>query len=101
MPDGFLRDLATGTIDVAQETLVRPVLLRYVLLAAGVVIAIAVLAPVFERGSRQDVDAEAADTDDAGAEPPSAPEPSGRIDRVRRSVDERTPDRVTVKSSRT
>jgi NADH-quinone oxidoreductase subunit H len=101
LPVGLLWVLATGTIVVAQETLVRPVLLRYVLLAAGVVIAIAVLAPVFERGSRQDAGAEAADTDDAGAEPPSAPEPSGRIDRVRRSVDERTPDRVTVKSSRT
>jgi NADH-quinone oxidoreductase subunit H len=101
LPVGLLWVLATGTIVVAQETLVRPLLLRYVLLAAGVVIAIAVLAPVFERGSRQDVGAEATDTDDADAEPPSAPEPSGRIDRVRRSVDERTPDRVTVKSSRT
>jgi NADH-quinone oxidoreductase subunit H len=101
LPMGLLWVLATGTIVVAQETLARPLLLRYMLLAVGVVIAIAVLAPLFERGPRQDADADAAETDDSGAEPPSAPELSGRIDRVRRSVDERTPDRVTVKSSRT
>jgi hypothetical protein len=72
-----------------------------VLLAAGVVIALAVLAPVFDRRPQTDADGQAPDTGDAGDELPSAPQPSGMIDELRRSVDERTPDQVTVRSSRT
>jgi NADH-quinone oxidoreductase subunit H len=106
LPVGLVWVLATGTIVVAQESLARPLLLRYVLLAAGVVIALAVLAPVFDRRPQTDADGQApdtedADTEDAGGELPSAPQPSDRIDELRRSVDERTPDQVTVRSSRT
>jgi NADH-quinone oxidoreductase subunit H len=106
LPVGLVWVLATGTIVVAQESLARPLLLRYVLLAAGVVIALAVLAPVFDRRPQTDADGQApdtedADTEDAGGELPSAPQPPDRIDELRRSVDERTPDQVTVRSSRT
>src|SRR5918996_1528407 len=96
LPVGLVWVLATGTIVVAQESLARPLLLRYVLLAAGVVIALAVVAPLFDRRPQTDADGEAPDTGDAGDELP-APQPSGRIDELRRSVDERTPDKLTVR----
>jgi NADH-quinone oxidoreductase subunit H len=104
LPVGLVWVMATATIVVAQENLTRTQLQQYVLIAAGVVVAIALLTSVFDRRPREVSDGEeehAEDTDRPDEpEPQPAPEPSARIDQVRRAVDERTPGRVTVRSSR-
>jgi NADH-quinone oxidoreductase subunit H len=105
LPVGLVWVLATATIVVAQENLARAQLQRYVLIAAGVVVAIALLTSVFDRRPRQapETGEEHADDGDGAAEPEPVPEQSAesaRIEQVRRAVDERTPERVTVRSSR-
>jgi NADH-quinone oxidoreductase subunit H len=100
LPVGLVWVLATATIVVAQENLAQPDLQRYVLIAAGVVLAIAVLSSMFDRKPRAvgETPATEGDGDTDVAQPIAVSEPSGRIDAVRRAVEERTPDRVTVKS---
>lgn len=93
LPVGLIWVMATAAIVVAQENVARPELFRTVLLAAGVVIAIVLIAPLFDR-RRGDEDDDRHDDDDDSA----APLPPGRLDDLRRTIDERTPDRVTVKS---
>jgi len=105
LPVGLVWVLATATIVVAQENLVRAQMQRYVLIAAGVVVAIALLTSFFERGPRRESADEGEPPDDgdgAALEPVSGPVPghSARIEAVRRAVDERTPERVTVRSSK-
>jgi NADH-quinone oxidoreductase subunit H len=102
LPVGLVWVLATATIVVAQENLARAQLQRYVLIAAGVVVAIALLTSVFDRRPRQapEPGEEHGDDNDGAAEPGPVPAESARIEQVRRAVDERTPERVTVRSSR-
>jgi NADH-quinone oxidoreductase subunit H len=100
LPVGLVWVLATATIVVAQESLTQDVVRQYVFIAAGVVLAIFLLSWLFDRGrGPAEVSAVPATEDgDGGPQPPAVPAPSSRIDAVRRAVDERTPDRVTVKS---
>jgi len=89
LPVGLVWVMATATIVVAQENLARPDLIRVVLIAAGVIIGIMLLAPLFDRRPPQEPPAE----DEGTAAPPP-----GGLDELRRTIDERTPDRVTVRS---
>jgi NADH-quinone oxidoreductase subunit H len=89
LPVGLVWVMATATIVVAQENLARPDLIRVVLIAAGVIIGIMLLAPLFDRRPPQEPP-----VDDEGTAAP----PPGGMDELRRTIDERTPDRVTVKS---
>jgi NADH-quinone oxidoreductase subunit H len=90
LPVGLVWVMATATIVVAQENLARPDLIRAVLVAAGVIIGIMLVAPLFDRRPPQEPPVE-----DEGTT--TAPPPGG-MDELRRTIDERTPDRVTVKS---
>lgn len=91
LPVGLVWVMATATIVVAQENVARSDVLRTVFLAAAVLIAIVLILPVFER--RRPEAPDAAD-DDTGARPP----PDDTLADLRRVVDERTPDRVTIES---
>jgi NADH-quinone oxidoreductase subunit H len=89
LPIGLVWVLATAAIVVAQETVERGAMLRTLLVAAGVMIAVVLVAPLFERRRPPP----GAGDGEAGEEPPP-----DRMEQLRRTVDERTPDRVTVKS---
>ena len=86
LPVGLVWIMATATIVIAQENLARSELLRIVLIAAGIVVAIVLVAPLFERRRPQAV-----------LEDGTAPPPAPVNEQLRAAVDERTPDRVTVK----
>lgn len=91
LPVGLVWVLATAAIVVAQEALPRGDVLRTVGLAAAVLIAIVLVLPLLDR-RRPD------DTDEIDRETgPSAPSDDTLPD-LRRVIDERTPDRVTVES---
>jgi NADH-quinone oxidoreductase subunit H len=91
LPVGLVWVMATATIVVAQENLARSDVLRAVFLAAAVLIAIVLIVPLFDR--RRASEADAVD-DGAGPRPPR----DDTLADLRRVVDERTPDRVTVES---
>lgn len=93
LPVGLVWVMATATIVVAQENVTRSQLMRTVFIAAGVVLVFALIAPLFERKPRQPEEGEG-----EGAQPAAPPAPD-QIGELRRALDERTPDRVTVKSS--
>ena len=92
LPVGLVWVMATATIVVAQENLARSDVLRAVFLAAAALIAVVLILPLFER--RRPTAPEAVADEDAGA-PPSRDD---TLADLRRVVDERTPDRVTVES---
>jgi NADH-quinone oxidoreductase subunit H len=97
LPIGLVWVMATATIVVAQESLARPDLIRTVLIAAGLIIGIVIVAPLFDR--RPTEQEPVADADDGpGADSEADVPSSDRMDELRRTIDERTPDRVTVKS---
>ncbi len=88
LPVGLVWVLATAAIVVAQDALARTDLLRTVFLVAAVLIAIVLVLPLFDRRRP---------AEPAADEPGDAPKPDTMTD-LRRVVDERTPDRVTVES---
>ena len=89
LPVGLLWVLATATIVVAQESLVRSDLLRGVFVAAAVLIAIVLMLPLFERRRPEQV------TEHQLGEPA---EQVPTMTDLRDVIDERTPDRLTVES---
>ncbi len=88
LPVGLVWVLATAAIVVAQDNLARTDLLRTVFLVAAVLVAIVLVLPLF--GRRRPVEM-------AEAQPADAVVPDTMAD-LRRVVDERTPDRMTVES---
>ena len=92
LPVGLVWVMATATIVVAQENLARSDVLRAVFLAAAALIAVVLILPLFER--RRPATSEAAADEDARFRPPR----DDTLADLRRVVDERTPDRVTVES---
>jgi NADH-quinone oxidoreductase subunit H len=94
LPVGLVWVLATATIVVAQENVTRSQLMRTVFIAAGVVLVFVLIAPLFERKSPPQAEGEA----DGEGEPEAAAPLPGRVEELRRAIDERTPDRVTLKS---
>jgi NADH-quinone oxidoreductase subunit H len=99
LPVGLVWVLATATIVVAQENVTRSQLMRTVLIAAGIVLAFALIAPLFERERRQPEGGEGAGDGAGDEEEPVVPPASDRIEELRSVLDERTPHRVTMKSS--
>lgn len=88
LPVGLVWVMATATIVVAQEQLVRTDVLRAVFLAAAVLIAIILVLPLFDRRGPVEMSED---------QPADAPPPDSLSD-LRRVIDERTPDRVTIES---
>ena len=91
LPVGLVWVMATATIVVAQENVARSDVLRAVFLAAAALIALVLILPLFERRRPEAPDAAG---DDTGARPPH----DDTVADLRRVVEERTPDRVTVES---
>ena len=89
LPVGLLWVLATATIVVAQESLVRSDLLRGVFVAAAVLVAIVLVAPLLDRRRPDQV------TEQQLGEPD---EQMPTMTDLRDIIDERTPDRLTVES---
>ena len=87
LPVGLVWVLATATIVVAQATVERSAMLGAIAVVAAAMIVFVLVAPLFER-RRPPPAAEGEDE-----EPPP-----DRLQQLRRTIDERTPDRVTVKS---
>jgi NADH-quinone oxidoreductase subunit H len=96
LPVGLVWVMATATIVVAQENLARPDLIRTVLIVAGLIVGVVIVAPLFDRRRAQPAPADR--DEDADGDVDDTPPPPGRMDDLRRTIDERTPDRVTVKS---
>jgi NADH-quinone oxidoreductase subunit H len=90
LPVGLVWVMATATIVVAQENLARSDVLRAVFLAAAALIAIVLILPLLDRRRAFEPD----EDDDAGTRPPR----DDTLADLRRVIDERTPDRVTVES---
>lgn len=100
LPVGLVWVMATATIVVAQENLARPDLIRTVLIAAGLIIGIVIVAPLLDRRPREEepvADGDGDGDDGPGADSEADVPSSDRMDELRRTIDERTPDRVTVK----
>jgi NADH-quinone oxidoreductase subunit H len=87
LPVGLVWVLATATIVVAQATVERSAMLGAIAVVAAAMIVFVLVAPLFER--RRPPPA----AEDEDEEPPP-----DRLQQLRRTIDERTPDRVTVKS---
>ncbi|HEX6255729.1 MAG TPA: complex I subunit 1 family protein [Euzebyales bacterium] len=90
LPIGLVWVMATAGIVVAQETVERGTVLRGVGLAVAVLLGIVLLLPLFERRrgvepADGDVEGDVAASDDT-------------LGDLRRVIDERTPDRVSVES---
>ncbi len=92
LPVGLLWVMATATIVVAQESLVRSDLLRGVFVAAAVLVAIVLVLPLFDRRRREHV------TERQLGEPAEPAEQVPTMTDLRDVIDERTPDRHTVES---
>jgi NADH-quinone oxidoreductase subunit H len=90
LPIGLVWVMATAGIVIAQETIARATVLRSVGIAVAVLLGIVLLSPLFDRRrpvepAAGDVEADVAPSDDT-------------LGDLRRVVDERTPDRVSVES---
>jgi NADH-quinone oxidoreductase subunit H len=90
LPVGLVWVMATAAIVVAQETVERTAVLRGVGIVVGVLVALVLVMPLFERRRAAEEPAVG-----GGAAPP--PRDDTLAD-LRRVVDERTPDHVTVES---
>ena len=99
LPLGLAWVLATAAIVVAQETFARASIIRYFLIAFGVVVVLALVAPLFTRAA----EGEGRGGGGGGFSPRPRvdPDTSGHalqpsVDSAREAAEERTPDRMGV-----